>query len=538
MVPFYAFAQDNGNEFNLIWDDPDEIVGASGGYVMGPRSEGAAHHLQVINDYDGNGFMEVVGWDYIDDHYFVIEANGDDSFIGKKFFQFFPFFIDLNDDGIEEAIYIDTEGDPDSVIIQLYNYDAGSDDFVIDRVLGKFVKPADDPWGGVNREYLMEFYIAQDNFDDDSNSETVIYSFDRWVNPAGGQTTYLVVFELTSDDIATAGIKIEHLETIVSGAFQVPVTIRGSDLDNDGHREMVMVSMEAKRIYIYESQGEDQYEFVYDASQYAQDAEHTYVSLTDIEDLDGDGLDDLWFCGAHGAIYVIPGTGSYESTFTYENSVKIMTVEGATQVMAGLAGDLDADGKPNMYWHDLSTESIFEMEYQGGDLRDPDNFIYTVIYQSDLTNPTREVFLGLNIGALWNGEMDLDKDGKRDFVVVVNALVDLPRFYVFESIHQYATEVKGVEHNFHAPSDFALMTGFPNPAYSRITLEFELKMSSKTQINIFNSRGQLVKKLDKKYLTEGTYREIIDTKGLPSGIYFARLVTHFGQKTEKLLLIN
>jgi hypothetical protein len=535
VVPFHLLAQDNGNDFNLVWADPDGIVGASYGYYANTSEVPTAsthQRLQVV-DYDDNGLKEIVGWDHIDETYFAIEAIGDDTFELKRFFSFFPYYIDLNDDGIDEAIHLDKQSDPDSVVVQLVTYEASLDSFVIQRDLGRFPKPPS--------ENLMEFYFEKDNFDDDANSEIVILSYDRWANPYGGITVYLVVFELTSKDVATAGIKIEHLETIEDRRFQALATVAPADFDNDGQREMVLVSMERKRILIYESRGEDQYERVYDTTRYAREALHTFKSLSYIGDLDGDGLDDIWYGGQHGALYVIPGRGSYDSTFTYDNSALLMKVDGSGEWLGGLLGDCDADGKPNMYWWDLALEALFDMEYQGGDLRDPNNYTFTKIYQGDLSDAVWTRFAGMNIGGYRSGILDIDNDGKRDFVVASPNDFEIgdgdwPRLYVFESVHSYTTDVNEDGLVAQRPADYVLLSGYPNPARRRATLEYELRAPSPVTLNVYNVRGQVVRTLEKGLRAAGRYRVEVDIRDLSSGLYFARLGTKFGQNTFKILI--
>ena len=536
MLPYPSNSQDNGNLFNLIWDDPDEIVGNTVGFFQ--YGSETYQTLHLINDYDNNGFKEIVGWDFIDEHYFVIEAEGDNAFKLKRFYHFFPFIIDLNDDGIDEGINLDIESDPDNVVIQLVTYNAALDSFVINRDIGNFPKPVADAWGGIYPEYLTQYYVEKGNFDDDENSEFVIFSYDRWVNPSGGQTTHLVVFELTGDDPTTAGIKIEHLETIVSAAFQVPATIAAADFDNDGHREMVMVSLEAKRIYVYESVGEDHYEFVHDASQYGPDAEHTFKSHSYIGDLDGDELDDVWYCGAHGTVYVIPGTGSYETTFTNDNSTKLYKIEGASEIQGGVVGDCDGDGKPNIYWWDLPTEAIYQMEYQGGDIRNPDNYLFSMIYQSNTSDYGYTRFEGINIGGIRTGVVDLDNDDKREIVIGSSNAIDqgTPGLYIFESEH-VASAVDRLNHRNLIPGDFKL-TSYPNPTRSLTTIQYELYKPSFVTLNLYNICGQLVQSLDKESRLVGKHSVRFDTKGLTSGIFFIRLKTNYGQKTLKLFVSN
>jgi len=254
--------------------------------------------------------------------------------------------------------------------------------------------------------------------------------------------------------------------------------------------------------------------------------------------LDGDGFEDLWYCGAHGTVYVIPGTGSYETTFTFENSAKIFKIEGASEIRAGVVGDCDGDGKPNIYWWDLPTEAIYQMEYKGGDIRNPDNYLFSMIYQSNTNDYGYTRFEGINIGGVRTGTLDLDKDGKREFVIGSSNGIDqgVPGLYIFESVH-VATGVETLEQKHREPKGYEL-TSYPNPTSSHTTIQYELQKPSWVTLNLYNVRGQLVRKLENGLRMAGNHRMVFDTKGLPSGIYFTRLETFKNHKTVKFFVNN
>src|SRR5574341_1979760 len=45
LVPVFVSAQDNGNNFNLIWADPDEITEATDGFVDRPQAFAATNNI-------------------------------------------------------------------------------------------------------------------------------------------------------------------------------------------------------------------------------------------------------------------------------------------------------------------------------------------------------------------------------------------------------------------------------------------------------------------------------------------------------------
>lgn len=75
------------------------------------------------------------------------------------------------------------------------------------------------------------------------------------------------------------------------------------------------------------------------------------------------------------------------------------------------------------------------------------------------------------------------------------------------------------------PENFTLYPPEPNPAGDRVTMKFSLGLDCHARIELLNSIGEIVKKYDLGNIGHGAYEKEIDLTGLPSGIYFFRLVT-------------
>ncbi|MFZ0391259.1 MAG: YCF48-related protein, partial [Calditrichia bacterium] len=90
---------------------------------------------------------------------------------------------------------------------------------------------------------------------------------------------------------------------------------------------------------------------------------------------------------------------------------------------------------------------------------------------------------------------------------------------------------------------FVLKQNFPNPFNPATTIEFRLPFGSETELTIYNTAGQQVKKLHSGYLPTGIHQFIWDgtnKQGRPvsSGVYFYRLKTARGSQCRRMLLMK
>jgi len=129
-----------------------------------------------------------------------------------------------------------------------------------------------------------------------------------------------------------------------------------------------------------------------------------------------------------------------------------------------------------------------------------------------------------------NPESGLDLDGTR---------IDIGRFY----FDQRGITIEPPD-EFIGKQPFAhLVQNYPNPfnPTTTITLMIGENLSKTVDINVFNSRGHLVKHLFNGPLDEGVHRFVWDGKNnrkadVGSGIYFCRVKTQESESTIKMLL--
>lgn len=84
---------------------------------------------------------------------------------------------------------------------------------------------------------------------------------------------------------------------------------------------------------------------------------------------------------------------------------------------------------------------------------------------------------------------------------------------------------------------------FPNPFNPETTIQFELNESGKTEVEIFNVKGQKVKQLINDQLVSGQHSVIWDGndasgKRVSSGVYFYQIKCDNYIKSKKMLMIK
>ncbi|MCK4257074.1 T9SS type A sorting domain-containing protein [candidate division WOR-3 bacterium] len=121
-------------------------------------------------------------------------------------------------------------------------------------------------------------------------------------------------------------------------------------------------------------------------------------------------------------------------------------------------------------------------------------------------------------------------------------LPKLPRWtrsFVFVSNGYYIMEGDGGAQT--ATSDIPLIHSlslYPNPAKNNMTIRFGLPKEERVSLKVYDVSGREVKTLEDGRLKAGYYTIRLVNMNLPSGIYFARLVTDNYEETRKLVLMK
>jgi hypothetical protein len=91
----------------------------------------------------------------------------------------------------------------------------------------------------------------------------------------------------------------------------------------------------------------------------------------------------------------------------------------------------------------------------------------------------------------------------------------------------------------HAPSPSSFVLGaYPNPFNGIATITVSLPTSGLVNLSVFNLMGRRVKMLQDGVLNAGEHSIRLDAADLPSGIYFARLTSDQLHLTQKLVLLK
>ena len=88
------------------------------------------------------------------------------------------------------------------------------------------------------------------------------------------------------------------------------------------------------------------------------------------------------------------------------------------------------------------------------------------------------------------------------------------------------------------PSGLTLMQNYPNPFNPETSISFYLPTSCNTKLSIYNSNGQLVKRLIDKGMEKGSHAIKFSGEDLNSGLYLYRIETGDTQISKKMLLIK
>ncbi len=90
---------------------------------------------------------------------------------------------------------------------------------------------------------------------------------------------------------------------------------------------------------------------------------------------------------------------------------------------------------------------------------------------------------------------------------------------------------------------FLLNQNYPNPFNPDTNISFSMDVANKVEINIYNSRGQLVRKLVDGFFSEGEHLvnwngKTDEQKMSPSGIYFYRMSNNGVYRHRKMILMK
>ena len=88
------------------------------------------------------------------------------------------------------------------------------------------------------------------------------------------------------------------------------------------------------------------------------------------------------------------------------------------------------------------------------------------------------------------------------------------------------------------PSKFTLAQNYPNPFNMSSVIKYSIPQSSQITLKIFNTLGEEIETLVNEEKSVGTYELTWNAAGLPSGVYFYRIVAGDFVESKKMILVR
>ncbi len=95
-----------------------------------------------------------------------------------------------------------------------------------------------------------------------------------------------------------------------------------------------------------------------------------------------------------------------------------------------------------------------------------------------------------------------------------------------------------VEIDLGLPKKFEIYPSYPNPFNPKTILQFSIPRATKAKVKVYNNLGQEVATLLESYLEAGIKRVEFDASRLESGVYYYKVITEYGEKTSKIMLVK
>jgi hypothetical protein len=153
------------------------------------------------------------------------------------------------------------------------------------------------------------------------------------------------------------------------------------------------------------------------------------------------------------------------------------------------------------------------------------NYPQSMIYIMDMTDPTDPRQIGhYNI---------IEQISEMEIVGSYLLTVSPCKFAVYQ-----VDALSSVQTPPATPHEFALLSCYPNPFNSTLTIPFSLPIQSEANIIIYNLLGQKVQQFAFPPLSPGAHRVMWNANSLASGVYIIRLISQGKELYQKALLLK
>ncbi len=516
-------------------------------------------------DLFGDGTAAIVATSYPYHTVTVFGAVGDDSIEVKWTSNIntdasgssprFAVFGDLDNDGLIEVIFqlsgvgvviYEWDGVPGS-----WNFGTSPSQIVnFEALAGKsnsgnaeYMEVLDIDGDGAN-----ELLVALNSSPNENDAYYIVSGQGNWVTNNPG---------FSSIKLEASFIRTELADWGISGGS--PYALISANFDGQGNPEILLHNWNLKNVVPITVPSADTYELS-DLTNGKQniflggDVDDVALFSGVATDIDGDGREEVFlptYPGQDGTggrphkgwLHMIsynPGEPTTEISDQNVTLLDMSEVSGLSQFGVGY-GDLDNDGKPNIYVGGGLGTNITSAEFQGGDKRDVNNWVFENIYTNSEVYSTITIidsagvvdtiytYNGAFVSKLFAKNTDFDKDGRQDIIMPYQGLNDSttiitktwngssfdstetkirnPRAWGLRILESdLGTGIKAKELTVITPKDYVLEQNYPNPFNPTTTIRFSLPVKNQVSLTVYDMLGREVKTLiDNQEFGKGSY---------------------------------
>jgi hypothetical protein len=127
--------------------------------------------------------------------------------------------------------------------------------------------------------------------------------------------------------------------------------------------------------------------------------------------------------------------------------------------------------------------------------------------------------------------LNVGKDTTSYYVMIAGNSLDELR----QAIYYAKQKLNTIDGNFPAPMplEYALLGNYPNPFNPSTNIRFRLKEKGNIRIDVYDVKGSVVSKIEKKDLPVGENSVVVNMNNRATGAYFYRFMV-FNEKNEKV----
>ena len=318
-----------------------------------------------------------------------------------------------------------------------------------------------------------------------------------------------------------------------------------ADTDGDNLKEIVCHVWNNFNTFFIEATGANTYSFGDTTNVKFTAGDNVCLKNFAVGDMNGDGKDEIYMADYNtGMVYIIEDKDGNATHFDISEMDTFFVNDSLKAIFGSVIGNIDGDGYPDLY---VATGAPTY------DILDIENGIGYAILTDSLGNTGGGFAIAITVA-------DLDKDGYDELVTAHQGVEDsitvisgTDTTKIFNPHHwsirvtewgPHFEDVSVKEMRVITPADYRLAKAYPNPFNPTTNIEFSLPIQKKVSLIVYNTLGQeVVRLVDNELKPAGNYHVIWNGKDangkmVASGIYLYSLEFGNFHKTRSVTFLK